>query len=146
LWQSLVLTQLHPLFAHLPVENIVFQYQQEYYEAINQSTGAADCAPFVEFMLEKILDTLRKRQGEPLSKENDVGVNVGVNVGVKTISENILIMVEQKPGINANQIAASIPDKTKRTIERQLAKLKEAGAIEFKGADKTGGYFIKSKE
>ena len=74
-----------------------------------------------------------------------VGVNVGVNVGVKNISEKILFMVKQKPGINANEIATSIPDKTKRTIERQLAKLKASGAIEFKGADKTGGYFIKNK-
>ncbi len=28
LWQSLILSQLHPLFAHLPVENMVFSNQQ----------------------------------------------------------------------------------------------------------------------
>ena len=31
LWQSLILSKLHPIFAHLPVENIVFQNQQQYY-------------------------------------------------------------------------------------------------------------------
>ena len=144
LWQSIVLTQLHPIFAHLPVENIVFQSQQEYYEAISQSTSVTDSGVFVEFMLAKILETLKKRQGEPLSKENNVGVSVGVNVGVKSLNEKILLMVKQNPGINANEITASIPDKTKRTIERQLAKLKVSRAIEFKGADKTGGYFIKT--
>jgi len=144
LWQSLILCQLHPIFEHLPVENIVFQNQHQYYEAISRSTKETDCIAFIEFMLEEILATLKKRQGEPLGNKNYVVVNVGVNVGVKNISEKILLMVEQKPGINANEIAASIPDKTKRTIERQIAKLKDARAIEFKGAAKTGGYFIKT--
>ena len=36
LWQSLILCQLHPIFEHLPVENIVFQNQHQYYEAISR--------------------------------------------------------------------------------------------------------------
>jgi len=92
-------------------------------------------------MLQEILTTLKKRQGESLIKDNDVGVNVGV----KNITAKILSLVELSPGINANEIASSIPDKTKRTIERQIAKLKESGVIEFRGADKTGGYFVVNK-
>lgn len=64
LWQSLILTQLHPIFEHLPVENIVFQNQQNYYDAISQSSIATDCGVFIEFMLQEILTTLKNRQGD----------------------------------------------------------------------------------
>ena len=70
LWQSLILSKLHPIFEHLPVENIVFQNQQQYYEAISRSTRTSDSAHFIEFMLEEILTTLRKRQGVALKREN----------------------------------------------------------------------------
>ncbi len=141
LWQSLVLTQLHPIFAHLPVENIVFQHQQQYYEAINQSTGAADCAFFVEFMLEKILDTLRKRQGEPL-KEIANGVANGV---VNGVVKPVYDFIAQNEGCRKPLIArhTHIPIKT---VDKHIARLREMNKIIFVGAPKTGGYFIKTKE
>lgn len=61
LWQSLILNQLHPIFAHLPVENMVFQNQQHYYDAIGNATAATDSQVFIEFMLGEILTTLKKR-------------------------------------------------------------------------------------
>ena len=63
LWQSLILGKLHPLFLQLPVENIVYANQQEYYDAINTSTECGECSPFIEFMLEKILETLKIQTG-----------------------------------------------------------------------------------
>lgn len=62
LWQSLLLTKLHPVFEYLPVENMVFKNQQLYYKAINDSTSATDCGIFVEFMLGEILSALKNRQ------------------------------------------------------------------------------------
>ncbi len=146
LWQSLILTQLHPIFEHLPVENIVFQNQQQYYDAISRSSIATDSGFFIEFMLQEILTTLKNRQGDPLDKTNNVGVSVGVSVGVNNELERILGLIKQYPGINANQLAKQIPDKTKRTIERQLAVLKTNNKIEFKGAPKSGGYYLKMEE
>ncbi|MBP1637560.1 MAG: Fic family protein [Bacteroidetes bacterium] len=146
LWQSLLLTKLHPVFEYLPVENMVFKNQQLYYKAINDSTSATDSGIFIEFMLGEILTTLKNRQGEPLEKANNAGVNVGVNVGVNIELERILDLIKQLPGINANQIAKQVPDKTKRTIERQLAVLKANNSIEFKGAPKSGGYYLKTEE
>jgi len=32
---------------------------------------------------------------------------------------------------------------TQRTIERYLKQLKESNKVEFKGATKTGGYYVK---
>ena len=66
LWQSLILGQLHPLFEHLPVENMVYANQEAYYNAIQTSTKAADSGPFIDFMLQEILNTLKNIKGNLL--------------------------------------------------------------------------------
>src|SRR5699024_1325254 len=57
LWQSVILAKWNPLFANLPVESLVHQHQQAYYQAIAKSTEQTDCAAFVEFMLGIITET-----------------------------------------------------------------------------------------
>jgi Fic family protein len=66
LWQSLILRKWHPVFTHLPVENMVFANQQGYYEAINRSTAESNSGIFADFMLQEIYNTLKNRQGEPI--------------------------------------------------------------------------------
>jgi Fic family protein len=56
LWQSLILSQWNPLFSNLPVENMVYARQQDYYGALAQSTQACESTPFIEFMLQVILE------------------------------------------------------------------------------------------
>ena len=51
LWQTLMLTSWNPLFAGIPVESLIHENQEEYYEAIKKSTDAGDSAAFIEFML-----------------------------------------------------------------------------------------------
>ena len=58
LWQTLILKGWNPLFADIPVESLVFEHQEEYYEALQQSTNKADSAPFIEFMLRMILNAV----------------------------------------------------------------------------------------
>ena len=58
LWQSLILAQWNPLFTNLPVESLVFERQEAYYQALQESTRRTDSAPFVAFILRAILDTL----------------------------------------------------------------------------------------
>ena len=60
LWQSLILGKLHPLFQHLPVENMVYANQQAYYDAISESSRRGDSGPFIDFMLQEILNTLKR--------------------------------------------------------------------------------------
>lgn len=56
LWQSLILSQWRSIFSHLPVESLVYLHQNEYYLALQQSTNKTDSSPFIEFMLQMILD------------------------------------------------------------------------------------------
>jgi len=58
LWQSLILTQHHSVFAYLPVESLIYKHQKQYYKALSDSTVAVDCAPFISFMLLMIEQSL----------------------------------------------------------------------------------------
>ena len=59
LWQTLILSHWNPLFADIPVESLVHEHQAAYYAALQTSTEQADSAPFVGFMLDRILDAIR---------------------------------------------------------------------------------------
>jgi Fic family protein len=58
LWQSLILSQWNPVFAQIPVESLIHEHQQAYYNAIQRSTQNADSAAFIEFMLDMIAQAL----------------------------------------------------------------------------------------
>lgn len=58
LWHTLLLSKWNPMFAWLPVESIVHDHQQEYYEAINSSNEAVSSTAFIEFMLSAIKASL----------------------------------------------------------------------------------------
>ena len=62
LWQTLILSRWNPLFAELAVENMIYAHQPDYYNAINRSNAENNCAPFIEFMLEVILETIQTDQ------------------------------------------------------------------------------------
>lgn len=61
LWQSLILANWNPLFANLPIESLVHANQLDYYQAIANSTTQTNSAPFIEFMLGVISQTLRQQ-------------------------------------------------------------------------------------
>lgn len=58
LWHTLLLSRWNPAFAWLPVESIIHDRQQEYYDAINASNHAGESTAFIEFMLLAILTAL----------------------------------------------------------------------------------------
>jgi ATP-dependent DNA helicase RecG len=83
-----------------------------------------------------------------LSEELNGGINGGVNDaddgvndGVKKEVAKLITLIQNKEGINAEQITAAI-DKSKRTAERYLKIARTANLIEFIGAPKTGGYYL----
>ena len=58
LWHTLLLTQWKPMFAWLPVESMIHDRQDEYYQAINRSNNEAESTVFIEFMLSVIKEVL----------------------------------------------------------------------------------------
>ena len=57
LWQTLILSQWQDIFSYLPVESLIYAHQDDYYLALQQSTKQANSAPFIEFILQMILDS-----------------------------------------------------------------------------------------
>lgn len=131
LWQSLILSKLNPVFQYLPVETLVHDNHLKYYEAINASTANNDSGAFIDFMLSELLNALKIHQGEPIGR---------VNGGVSGRVNEVFGYVKAHEGCNAGELSAalSIP---KRTLARDLKKL--ADQVEFRGAPKTGGYYLK---
>lgn len=56
LWQTLILGQWNDLFYLLPIESLIKDQQDRYYQALEQADQAADSTPFIIFMLD-IIDT-----------------------------------------------------------------------------------------
>lgn len=134
LWQTLILSQWQPLFVDMPVESLVYQHQQDYYQAIQASTDQADAAPFVEFMLSIIAATLQ----EALMQEEKTRVETQVKTRVKT-PELILGLLQQQPQLTLVEIAQHL-GRSPSTIERAVAKLKQQHKLVYHGSKK-GGYW-----
>ena len=85
------------------------------------------------------------RLSEVLNDLIDEGVNEGVIEGVNEgVRKELLIILQkivERPGHGAVAITDSM-SKAKSTVERYLKVLRSLRVVEFKGAPKTGGYFL----
>lgn len=157
LWKSLILGKLSPVFEHLPVENIVHANQQQYYDAINLSTRQNDSAPFIEFMLSKILQTLKEHQGAPL-EEDSVPNKIPQKVPSKVPNKVPNKLKKEHPNIGADTWAVMsciISDNTAtadeigaiigvsgRMVRKHIATLREAGLLVREGGAKGGRWKV----
>ena len=134
LWQSLILGRLNPIFEHLPVENMVYSNQQAYYHAINRSSDLGDSGPFIDFMLEEILNALVDHQGK---SNADIADEKGLNFQ----QQRVLGYLRADRHTTAAKIAADL-DMSARQIERMLADMKAKGIIRRIGANRNGYWEI----
>lgn len=58
LWQTALLSAWNPVFQYLPIESRIHEFQTAYYEAISACHSAGNSNAFIEFMLDKIKETL----------------------------------------------------------------------------------------
>lgn len=58
LWQTLILMQQYPVFEFLPVEHLIKLNQAEYYAKLSELDKKGQSTPFIEFMLQIILESL----------------------------------------------------------------------------------------
>ena len=155
LWQSLILGKLHPLFEHLPVENMVYANQQAYYDAIGESSKQGQSGPFIDFMLAEIFKTLKAHQGEPLP--NKVQEEVPNKVPNKIPNKlrnmypelsdatwDVYMQIKANPYGSAGEIGVVL-DISDRMVRKHIAMLREAMLIERVGGNKTGYWKIIKK-
>ncbi|HKC68719.1 MAG TPA: Fic family protein [Bacteroidia bacterium] len=60
LWQTLILMRQYPVFEFLPIEHLIKKRQAEYYAKLSESDKKGHSTPFVEFMLEIIVEALEE--------------------------------------------------------------------------------------
>ena len=144
LWQSLILGKLHPLFEHLPVENMVYSNQQQYYDAITGSSNAGQSGPFIDFMLNEIYKTLKSHQGEPL--QDVVPNKIPNKIPNKLRSEfpditdatwDVLIALKANRTSTSEEIGLVLGISS-RMVRKHIATLRENGLIIRVGSNKTG--------
>lgn len=123
LWHTLLLSKWKPIFAWLPVESIIHDRQQEYYEAINRSNDMCESTSFIEFMLSAIREALTEATQTGDSKtdtriqkilrylrQNDYVTNAAVRqmLGVSAATANrILVRIVETEGLQKIRVGKS---------------------------------------
>lgn len=130
-WQTVILKSYKEFFSFMPIESMVKDNQQKYYQALEDSGSMGESTPFIEFMLEVISKSLKDYIRE--SKKS-----VPKNVPLKRVDE-IINLIKKDKNITILQISdlLSVSDKT---IKRDITKLKNENKIVRVGGLK-GGYW-----
>ena len=134
LWQSVILNQYKEIFSAIPIESVVRENQEDYYKALEESGTLGESTPFIEFMLEIILKTLKN-----IKKEN-VPKNVPKNVPLKRL-DKILNLIKKDKNITILELADKL-EVSDKTIKRDIAKLKSENKIVRVGSLKSGYWEI----
>ena len=143
LWQSLILSKLNPLFEHLPVENMVYANQQQYYDAISASTNMGQSGPFIDFMLGDIQKTLETHKGEPLQEVPDKVPNKVPNKLREAfpLSPDSAWVVYNMLEDDGTQTSAHLAERigiSERMVKKYISLLKAHGLLTRIGSNKTG--------
>jgi len=135
LWHTLLLTQWKPMFAWLPVESIIHDRQEEYYNAINQSNYDGESTAFIEFMLSAIQEAL-------IEAAQTSGVAESM-----TTDELRWYKIErflQKNGTITNADVRQMLQVSSATANRVLTKLADEGRIKRIRIGRLWGYMLQS--
>lgn len=73
LWHTLLLAEWKEILAWIPVETLVKERQEEYYDALGKADKEADSTVFVEFMLTALRDALKEMivADQDVKQDND---------------------------------------------------------------------------
>lgn len=144
LWQTLILSDWNDLYAWLPVESLVKENQQAYYDALNASDKAGNCTSFVTFML----NTISLALDDAIRVQSAGGINDGINDGISNRSEvmklRLLRLIKEHPSITVAQMADALGI-SKRQAERTVANLKAQGRLVRVGANRNGHWEVRDE-
>ncbi len=128
LWQSVILYHWREVFSAIPTESIIRDNQERYYQALEESGSLGESTPFIEFMLEVILVTIKSSV-----KSSEYG---SVKTDVK-----ILTHLKKNPHSTIKELALLL-DITSRGVEKQIATLKNEERLKRVGSARKGHWEV----
>ena len=108
LWQTGLLSQWNPVFQYLPIESRIHEYQSAYYDAISGCHSAGNSDGFIEFMLDKINETLDLALTQASSD----------NAYLSEYVQRLLGAMEYDVPYTATQIMAALHLKSRETLRK----------------------------
>ena len=138
----MLLSRWKGIFAWLPVETIVKEHQQDYYNVIAQCDAAGNSTAFVEFMLKCLLDTMENYEetAEEEPEELHDKLHDKLHDMFPELSEKafgVLEVLKAHPALKAEDIGMQV-SLSERQVKTYLNALKQAGLIVRVGSNKTG--------
>jgi len=146
LWQTLILGQWNDLFYLLPIESLIKDQQDRYYQALEQADARADSTPFILFMLDIIDTTLRQNMAAstqasapsqiPLPTENVPGDQVSDQADQVSDQVKQLLTVMDDQYWSAKDLMACLALTRKPTFRKHyLNPALQAGLVVMKYPD-----------
>lgn len=132
LWHTLLLTQWKPMFAWLPVESMIHDRQDEYYQAINRSNNEAESTVFIEFMLSAIKEALLEA----------VQTGMAENRSTEEQRWHQIKYFLEKNGTITNADVRKMLGVSAATANRILAMMTEKGRIKKVRIGRSWGYIL----
>ena len=77
LWQTVILKNYSPVFEYLPIESLIKERQQDYYDVLVRSDNQGNSTGFIEFMLKIIniaLEDLLKTQNHTITSTDRISI------------------------------------------------------------------------
>lgn len=131
LWQTLILKEAYPVFEFLPIETLIKERQEQYYESLEKSDNSGESTLFIEFMLEIILDSL-----EELLKIKNVSLTNIDRIALFKSSVKLDSFTRKEYLLNFREISTA-------TASRDLKFALVNGLIEKSGDKNTARYKYK---
>lgn len=135
LWQTALLASWKPIFAWLPIESIIKDNQEDYYNAITLSTSQGKSNIFIVFMLEIINKAIQELISDTAAHQKHLNTQISALLGV----------IEPYPQ-TATELMQKLSLKSKDSFRKNyILPALEAGLIQMtqpdKPTSKNQGYF-----
>lgn len=133
LWQSVILQSYRELFSFMPIESIVKENQQKYYNALEDAGSEAESTPFIEFMLQSILKSLKEFIREETKSNQQSNLKS---------DQKILSIIQKNNKITIREICERI-SMSESGVKKVIKKLKDNNKLIRVGSLKGGHWEVK---
>lgn len=129
LWHTLILAKWKEFFLWIPIETLIHERQEKYYQALNAANADGESTFFVGFMLGIIYDVLTELSENKGEQKEE------------TIGDKLIMLLRKNGKLSAKSLSLELGI-SERQVQRILKELKASGMIERAGANRNGTWIV----